>query len=286
MVAKACPPSSLQGLEPLIDKVMTGDAVFFIGAGFSLDSEGNSTGILMRRLLIRFIALAEVLKSSSELANSDAPARATTLAAALTATFYLKVRGRAIHHLLSKNNIERLSERYYASNDWMCNAFGLLLAAVATADVSGEAALYASLERCILDKERELRLRGLELKLSGDPHGPGDHLDLADLMQLDPECRGKAMFLDAMGFASEQVMCGRPSTPDILDVQASYSDRLRDRHRVLAWLAREGLTPTLVTTNYDLLLEGAYRLAGMMPENAAVWRASDAARPTSGGSGG
>ena len=34
---------------------------------------------------------------------------------------------------------------------------------------------------------------------------------------------------------------------------------------MLARLAREGLSPQLLTTNYDLLVEGAYRLAGLVP---------------------
>ena len=43
---------------------------------------------------------------------------------------------------------------------------------------------------------------------------------------------------------------------------SDYSGLVRDRHRVLARLAREGLCPLLITTNYDLLLEGAFRLTG------------------------
>jgi len=76
--------------------------------------------------------------------------------------------------------------------------------------------------------------------------------------------RGKALFLDTMGFANEHVMAGRPREPDALAVLASYGNRLGARHHALARLAREGLAPLLVTTNYDLLLEGAYRLAGLV----------------------
>ena len=45
-------------------------------------------------------------------------------------------------------------------------------------------------------------------------------------------------------------------------VMGDFRGIVRDRHRVLARLAREGLCPLLITTNYDLLLEGASRLAG------------------------
>ncbi len=46
-------------------------------------------------------------------------------------------------------------------------------------------------------------------------------------------------------------------------------DRIRPRHLALARLAREGLAPSMVTTNYDLLLEGAYRIAGLEERLAA-----------------
>jgi hypothetical protein len=52
------------------------------------------------------------------------------------------------------------------------------------------------------------------------------------------------------------------------EILSSYGRRLRPRHFVLAWLSREGLCPTLVTTNYDLLIEGAYRLAGSKPRES------------------
>ena len=59
-------------------------------------------------------------------------------------------------------------------------------------------------------------------------------------------------------------MAGLPLDPDLEKV-ANHATRLRPRHRVLAWLAAEGLSASIVTTNYDLLLDSAYRLAGMQP---------------------
>ena len=53
-------------------------------------------------------------------------------------------------------------------------------------------------------------------------------------------------------------------------VAQSYVGRLRPRHHALARLAREGLAPALITTNYDLLLEGAYRLAGFVEREHAI----------------
>ena len=73
---------------------------------------------------------------------------------------------------------------------------------------------------------------------------------------------GKALFLETMGFADRAVMAGNfLAAPEY--VSGAYVGRLRPRHFALAWMAHEGLLPVVVTTNYDLLLEGAFRLAGM-----------------------
>lgn len=77
-----------------------------------------------------------------------------------------------------------------------------------------------------------------------------------------PAARGKALFLDTMGFQDPKVMGGCPTEADSVAVAESYGSKLLPRHWVLARLAREGLCTTLLTTNYDLLLEGALRLAG------------------------
>ena len=42
------------------------------------------------------------------------------------------------------------------------------------------------------------------------------------------------------------------------EAAASYGHRLRPRHHVIARFAREGFCGTTLTTNYDLLLEGAF----------------------------
>jgi hypothetical protein len=78
---------------------------------------------------------------------------------------------------------------------------------------------------------------------------------------------GKALFLETLGSCNESVMGGRGMSPDLELVLLAATPKLRFRHNVLAWLAAEGLCPTLVTTNYDLLIECAYRLAGLIPLN-------------------
>jgi hypothetical protein len=73
---------------------------------------------------------------------------------------------------------------------------------------------------------------------------------------------GKALFLDTMGFRNSGIMSGEPHLEGPDDVSASFGDRLLPRHQVIARLAREGFCTTTITTNYDRLLEGAFRLAG------------------------
>src|SRR4051794_3878387 len=51
------------GLDRLAERVAAGEAVFFIGAGFSVDSEGNDSYRLIGRLLVRFDALTKLLQS-------------------------------------------------------------------------------------------------------------------------------------------------------------------------------------------------------------------------------
>jgi len=48
-------------LERLAARVTAGEAVFFIGAGFSLESEHNSTQVLIARLLARIEGLCEAI---------------------------------------------------------------------------------------------------------------------------------------------------------------------------------------------------------------------------------
>jgi len=73
---------------------------------------------------------------------------------------------------------------------------------------------------------------------------------------------GKALFLATMGFADSRIMAGEPAAPDLENVARSYQQRLKPRHHILAQFARDGLCTTTITTNFDLLLEGAFRLAG------------------------
>jgi hypothetical protein len=231
-----------EALHRLSERIARGEVVFFVGAGFSLDSEGNSAACLVRRLLARLLAMAHVLKRKE-------------LVEGLCVTFQLKGQPTGTFQAIATDeNVQSLSREYYSINDWCTSAFGLLLEDLKRLRKKrGEALLRIGALEEELRKELERSAKSYSLFPLAADHDR--------LLALDRRYRGKALFLDTLGFADERVMAGRPWGEQVAEVAESYGGRLRDRHAVLAWLAREGLSRTLVTTNYDLLLEGAYRLA-------------------------
>lgn len=325
--------SPFERLERLAGRVTDGEVVFFVGAGFSVDSEKNTGSQLITRLLVRFEVLTKLLATEKLYVrvNAVAPFRADAEAAhppftteeqirrtaeglrrTLLSTFHLEEGRQARYPTLRSDNITKLSGAYYDINDWMSSAFGEVIRAIGSLDnasaltdkaaVLEEQLLGGSLfeiNSCVLDElpqnESEARsalkssthaqfvgeeewnrsmaqilpaetwakfgqrlTRAARRELGGAISPPPDYAALAAF----GDSAGKALFLDSMGFADEAVMCGEPeaSSPDA--VMTSYKSTLRPRHHILARLAREGLCPTLLTTNYDLLIEGAYRLAG------------------------
>lgn len=240
-------------LDRLARRVLAGEVVFFVGAGFSLDSEGNTAKRLIARLLARFEALAGHLRQAALQPARTADAvreTACELHKGLRTTFGVKPQ-RGSGRLTTESNVDNLAREYYHINDWMCSAFSSLLEGIKGLED------HDAISRAVWERENEI-LKDFDKGMS-----PNLAMELSRLFQLeDPQRRGKALFLDTMGFADPQVMAGAPLAPTLAEVAGSYRDRLRDRHHVLARLAREGLSPILLTTNYDLLLEGAYRLAG------------------------
>ncbi len=254
-------------LENLAERIYQGQVVFFIGAGFSLDSENLSAFRLMLRLLGRFDGFSWVL---ARVGTAESPKlqhvaeRAGELRRVLRDTFELASKPRlettefggrrplAEDRLIDPDDAWKLALDYYRANDWFCSAFGTLL------DLADSVVTDWS---AITEREQLLfaswPVRGrIEQLMAIDPGMLVGH-SLAE--------RGKALFVDTLGFADAQVMAGRPHAPSLPEVVRSYVDaghRLRPRHHVLARWAREGLCMVLLTTNYDLLLEGAYRLAG------------------------
>jgi hypothetical protein len=236
-------------LERLSARVLEGDVVFFIGSGASIDSEKNSAARLMGRLLVRLLAFAEVL-------DGDHPGTGRALRDDLVHTFGLD--GTTAEEIAgSEQNISGLAKSYYEANEWFCSAYGTLLAQAARRR-------ERPVSRRMQTREQEL----LACLKSADAVAL-DPLDSALLQlaakddTLSHRAAGKALFLDTMGFGNLSVMGGKPGKKvPFREVESSYEGRLFPRHHILARFAREGLCPAILTTNFDLLVEGAYRLAG------------------------
>lgn len=248
-------------------RVLSGEVVFFVGAGFSLDSEGNSAKRLIRRLMIRFEAMTRHLAQAQLDGVPDAGAirrHAIELRRSLRRTFDLP--GTAdLDPVSTEDNLKILAVSYYTFNDWICSAFTEILADCKRISPGADLKPLRKVWAEILEIERQLlrpgdgaqELDAVDL----------DEPDLAGLLKLTENDRGKALFLDTMGFANEKIM-GGPLLHKPLDMTPrSWTDRVLDRHQVLARLAREGLCPTILTTNYDLLLEWAFRLSGLQPRD-------------------
>src|SRR5215475_3954767 len=77
-------------LQRLARRAAAGEVVFFIGAGFSVDSERNTTTVLIARLLARFEALCEFM--AGDLVG-ESRALALRLRKALRITFSLQQTG-------------------------------------------------------------------------------------------------------------------------------------------------------------------------------------------------
>jgi hypothetical protein len=238
-------------LAHLAEKICQGDVVFFLGTGCSIDSECNTSQCLMRRLLFRVVAFAEVLGESGGKVLDD-----------LCHTFRLQGGpGGAIADC--SDNVDLLAQRYYEANEWFCDAFSHLLEIVSRRPDCAQ--ILCHLRR----REEELRLCVPEMKRDPVPLGaiPIYLVGLAGEAAFQ-RAAGKMLFLDTMGFRNPNVMGGCPDRSlDLRDVEASYKNRLLPRHHILARLAREGLWTTLITTNFDMLVEGAYLLAGFPNSN-------------------
>jgi SIR2-like domain len=268
-------------IDRLANRIVSGDAVFFIGSGYSIDSEKNDTKMLLARLMARFEALTGYLQKEFKALTAGATAKDLRLT--FPKTFWLKTSrdGSIFAKRFIKANFNIAVPSYYTINDWMCSAFEKLIDAIdELPNKSGIVDAVNPLENELLHSYHDI------LKVANfRPLAPIEitrYIELATLTRKKPAtwfenaAAGKALFLDTMGFADPHVMAGEPMGPDLDAVLTSYDSRLRPRHFALAWLALEGLLPVLITTNYDLLLEGAYQLAGMLPLNppAARWTQS------------
>ena len=251
--------AALASTRRLATRVRGGTVVFFIGAGFSLDSEKNTASRLIARLLARILAMATFL-ARADREGRRGPGQARAVLDGLGSVFGLpeaKRKAGEDHEparCMTDANVALLSREYYNFNEWTASALGALSQELlAVRDVTRRAALWADIHR----------LEGFLLASLGKDVVPLDDVDWTAMDGFARATdRGKALFLDTMGFANLEIMGGDPGDADLERVSDSYRGRLRARHHALARLAREGLLPCVVTTNYDLLLEGAYRVAG------------------------
>ena len=209
----------VDSLENLTRRVLSGEAVFFVGSGLSIDSEKTSTERLLGRLFARFVALTQVLstlplREATESSSTTKPrpndptgkarTNAKELLTSLTQIFALEGRPDQPARLMSKDNLWNLTREYYHFNDWMCSAFGVLL---------------RDIERLEEDQAKEIPARLSELENELLQHLGDDWrippLELASFRDLEPTTdKGKVLFLDTMGFTDPTVMRGDPLAQD------------------------------------------------------------------------
>jgi hypothetical protein len=242
--------------------IYTGEVVFFVGAGFSIDSEQLSAKRLVRRLLLRLHALEAIVDPKGGFADAFAGTFGEDF------DWQRNVKLPANLSSYTDPTVGRLASRYYEVNEWMIQAYATLLQRTrGQADRSG--ALAGAEQRLA-----KATGRSWEESFERLPASFWAHVDAAN----DARARfkvGKLLFLDTVGFMDEGLMAGRLNHAtatarrhadaawcDLALTNRSFRERFRPRHHVLARLAREGLCPTLLTTNFDLLLEGAFRLSG------------------------
>ena len=259
---------SHDSLRRLAERLLTGEVVFFIGAGFSLDSERNTATRLLKRLFARFEALTTFMREGSRTGNADdlAPRAEVKLQAERIVDGLVTIFRDRDQVWAWRDDLSRLAADYYRINDWICSAYGELLDGVVTLCLGADGKLDSGkanrIAACLNERENAV--------LAEKPVDPEklEPMKLVCLSRLGARHRGKALFLDTLGFANQRIMGGSPTKARLVNVEQSYAGRILLRHSVLARLAREGLCPILLTTNYDLLLEGAYRLAGFAPSLA------------------
>ncbi|HTI68925.1 MAG TPA: SIR2 family protein [Candidatus Limnocylindria bacterium] len=266
----------------LSSRIQRGEVVFFVGAGFSLDSEGLSAERLMRRLLLRLVAL-------DQLQPEDEKGRAFKQLAGM-----FQVPESMAKIAVNPSEIQKLAFRYYEVNEWMCRTYGKLIqSGLASSHKDFAAELLRAEQKIVVEVITACQLQDAKTHpaktspVKKRPKGktPRDNLagkwtqehfdpvpeswwdpDSRNLAVHDPDGMGKLVFVQTLGFLDPKIMAGAVLSPkkrwSLHEMERAFAGRLKARHHVLARLAREGFCPTLLTTNFDLLLEGAMRLTG------------------------
>lgn len=280
--------ASLNALASVVETVSAGRTLMFVGSGVSIDNEGTDARMLMGALLLRLTAFHEVLCVSRAVLGVAA---ATDAMDEIWKSFagFLWMKPSAIAtapapDVLVVSSLSSMAEQYYEVNEWFCEAFGELIKAL-----DGVADTTVGLLSVLVAAEERRLFRTLHAKLAGGTITLANpqRLSLAFYIGFAYTLRairheggqpyttaGKALFLDTLGFAGSDIMGGEPGGTNRTMVRNSYlkvggADRLLPRQHALARLAREGLLPVLLTTNFDTLVEGAYRLNGFRANDPA-----------------
>ena len=287
----------------MADRIRDGEVVFFVGAGFSIDSEGMTAAEVVRRLVLRLHALAGMAEVAVGKRVLERFAGTFNVPETLEELGFDRKRFEAEWKLAGVQSpapgmeerlkrlasdwhpINCLAQRYYEVNEWMCRAYGYLLASI-------PAGTYSEFKATLHDKEDEARKRSGWTWIQFDEvpqwlwegvraWKQEDGLQGPDHWWADGKLQrfGKLALMATFGFLDPATVAGCPHdvdpTPEQAGgesraleyrVEAAYRGRLKGRHHLLARLAREGFCPSLLTTNFDLLLEGALRLSGFERE--------------------
>jgi hypothetical protein len=247
----ACP--TVKVIDELAKQLLSQRVLFFVGAGFSLDSEKVSTKKIMASLLCRFLAM------TSQPSIKEIPLF-TQLRKACNEIFQLWIEADCDNEKVWYNKavINKFVDKYYQVNEWMVHSFNVLYEHYDSNSQSTTEAFDS-----IIDREANFRVEFVqsitkrqsptikELKEQLVEQGP---LDAALLASVDKQKRGKVIFIEAVGLGNSAVMRSyrETSLPESLP-----------RYQVFGKLACEGLSPTLITTNYDLLIERGYKATGL-----------------------
>ena len=259
--------TSLQQIEELADSSTEDRAFYMVGAGLSIDSEVNFQDRFFQRLLAMLLGLLDTL------GDPDVE-RKVVRRLREKPGFDLKAY-RALKLQKRRDWINRdMVPCTYEFNTLFCELFGQLLATFSTRGrrpVSRPAKLGKKWLAA-----REPDLPNIQNWLFGD-----SSRKIAGASWFD---YGKILFLETMGFGDSEIMGGIPQKTSRKDLLASYrislpgagaafyGSRILPRHEVIARLAREGCIPDVGTTNFDLLLEGGFRLAGFDLQSAGDGR--------------
>ena len=179
--------SNSAALRELAQRIFQREVVFFVGAGCSIDSEGNTAYRLMMRLVIRFLAIIDFLEQDTNFEmklkeNVDIRAlcdqfektfdfregnmqsfRVNEINCKANEEFF-----ESVNQL--KDNVWKLSIKYYEANDWFCSTYQRLLVVlnatippVAHKKNGNESTLSTKRRRAKIDQISQLEERKAQL---------------------------------------------------------------------------------------------------------------------------